>query len=104
MIKPKRVFSVLEPPKSSDVLGQPIRLKETFQQPVRIKQSVGILAITGSKNKHTIANGPLDQGGIGLHASAFKKFVHFFRNSFFPVTKCVSLIYHSTLGILAFLI
>ena len=49
-------------PKSSDVLHlvlrdcflrQPIRFKETFQQPMRIKQSVGILAITGSKNKHT---------------------------------------------------
>ena len=32
---------------------------------------------------------PSDQGGIGLHASPFKKFVHFFRISFFPVTKCV---------------
>ena len=52
---------------------------------MRIKQSVGILAITGSKNKHTI----LDQGGIGLHASAFKRFVHFLWKSFFPVTKCV---------------
>ena len=31
----------------------------------------------------------MDQGGIGVHAGAFKKFVHFFRNSFFPVTKCV---------------
>ena len=30
----------------------------------------------------------MDQGGIELHASAFKKFVHFFRNSFFPMTKC----------------
>ena len=38
-------------------LRQPIRFKETFQQPMRIKQSVGILAITGSKNKHTIGSG-----------------------------------------------
>ena len=30
----------------------------------------------------------MDLGGIGLHVGAFKKFVHFFRNSFFPVTKC----------------
>ena len=30
----------------------------------------------------------MDQGGFGLHAGAFKKFVHFFRNSFFPLTKC----------------
>ena len=30
----------------------------------------------------------MDQEGNGLHAGAFKKFVHFFRNSFFPVTKC----------------
>ena len=65
-------------------LRQPIRFKETFQQPMRIKQSVVILAITGGKIRT-----PLDQGGIGLHADAFKKFVHFFRNSFFPVTKCV---------------
>ena len=52
--------------KSSDVLHlvlgdsflrQPIRFKETFQQLMRIKQSVGILAITGSKNKHTIGSG-----------------------------------------------
>ena len=55
-----------EPPQSSGVLHlvlrdsflrQPIRFKETFQQPMRIKQSVGILAITGSKNKHTIGSG-----------------------------------------------
>ena len=38
-------------------LRQPIRFKETFQQPMRIKQPVGILAITGSKNKHTIGSG-----------------------------------------------
>ena len=50
---------------------------------MRIKQSVVMLAITGSKNKHTI-----DQGGIGLHSGGFKKLVHFLRNSFFPVTKC----------------
>ena len=52
--------------KSSDVLHlvlrdsflrQPIRFKETFQQPMRIKESVVILAITGSKNKHTIESG-----------------------------------------------
>ena len=52
-----------EPPQSSGVLylvlrdsflRQPIRFKENFQQPMRIKPSVGILAITGSKNKHTI--------------------------------------------------
>ena len=49
---------------------------------MRIKQSVVILAITGSKNKHTIRSG-MDWTG------AFKKFAHFFRNSFFPVTKCV---------------
>ena len=51
--------------KSSDVLHlvlrdsflrQPIRFNETFQQPIRIKQSVVILAITGSKNKHTIGS------------------------------------------------
>ena len=35
-------------------LRQPIRFEETFQQPMRFKQSVGILAITGSKNKYTI--------------------------------------------------
>ena len=50
---------------------------------MRIKESVVILAITGS-----IISTPLDQVGIGLHAGAFKMFVHFFRNSFFPVTKC----------------
>ena len=38
-------------------LRQPIRFKETFQQPMGIKQSVVILAITGSKNKHTIGSG-----------------------------------------------
>ena len=38
-------------------LRQPIRFKETFQQPMRIKQSVVILAITGSKNKHTTGSG-----------------------------------------------
>ena len=55
-----------EPPQSSGVLHlvlrdsflrQPIRFKETFQQPMRIKQSVGILAIMGSTNKHTIGSG-----------------------------------------------
>ena len=55
-----------EPPQSSGVLhlvlrdsflGQPIRFKETFQQPMKIKQSVVILAIIGSKNKHTIGSG-----------------------------------------------
>ena len=55
-----------EPPQSSGVLHlvlrdsflrQPIRFKETFQQPMRIKQSVGILAITWSKNKHSVGSG-----------------------------------------------
>ena len=55
-----------EPPQSNGVLhlvlrdsflSQPIRFKETFQEPMRIKESVVILAITGSKNKHTIKSG-----------------------------------------------
>ena len=55
-----------EPPQFSGVLHlilrgsflrQPIRFKETFQQPMRIKQSVGILAIAGSKNKQTVGSG-----------------------------------------------
>ena len=53
---------------------------------MRIKQSVAILAITGSNAKMST---PLDLGGIELHAGAFKKFVHFFGTHLFPVTKCV---------------
>ena len=31
---------------------------------------------------------PLDQGWLGLDVGAYKKFVHFFLNSVFPLTKC----------------
>ena len=67
-------------------LRQPIRSKETIQQPMRIKQLVGILANTRSKNKHTI--------GSGRDAGAFKMFVPFFRNSFYPVTKCAKPVFN----------
>ena len=68
-------------------LSQPIRFKETFQQPMRIKQSVVILLFWLSQEAKIST--PLDQEGIGPLPGAFKKFVHFFRNSFFPVTKSV---------------
>ena len=39
----------------------------------------------------------MDQGGIGLHAGAFKKLVHFFHNSFFPMTKCDTKVSHAVI-------
>ena len=55
--EPSQSSGVLHLVLRDSFLRQPIRFKETFQQPMRIKQSVVILAITGSKNKHTIGSG-----------------------------------------------